>query len=151
MVGALGYWFILLLPYKSIAKHPYQLQKPEDILFYIKYNYDIISWCCKKHIYSNNSSLRATKGKFYTIKQLWRLCQSLCCLRSTSTSSIRLCLTLFPTLFLRLYYYNIPCMLWLKLWWVTPSVWTWLVSTDLSSGLGLASGVVRTLLYSPLL
>jgi hypothetical protein len=115
VVGALGYWFILLLPYKSIAKHPYQLQKPKDILFYIKYNYNIISWCYRKHIYSNNSSLRATKGKFYTIKQLWRLCQSLCCLCSTSTSFIRLCLTLFPMLFLCLYFYNIPYILWLKL------------------------------------
>ena len=43
------------------------------------------------------------------------MCQSLCCLCSTSTSSIRLCLTLFPMLFLCLYYYNILCILWLKL------------------------------------
>ena len=42
------------------------------------------------------------------------MCQSLYCLYSISTSSIRLCLTLFPMLFLCLYYCDIPCMLWLK-------------------------------------
>ena len=115
MVGALGYWFILILPYKSIAKRSYQLQKPEDTLSHIKYNYHTISWCYSEDIYSNGSLLGAMKGKFYTTKQLWRLCQSLYCLRPASASSIRLCLTLFPTLFLRFYYSDMLYVLWFKL------------------------------------
>jgi hypothetical protein len=113
VVGALGYWFILILPYKSITKRSYQLQMPKDILSYTKYNYHIISWCYSEDIYSNDSLLGAMKGKFYTIKQLWRLCQSLYCFRPASASSIHLCLVLFPTLFLYLYCCNILCVLFL--------------------------------------
>ena len=34
------------------------------------------------------------------------------------------------------------------MWWIALSIWTWLLSTDLSSLSGLASGVVQTFIFS---
>jgi hypothetical protein len=95
----------------------------ENIFSYTKYHYYVILWCSSRDIYSSNSSLRATEWEFYAIKQLWRLCQSLCCLRPASASSIRLCLTLFPTLFLCFSYYNILCVLWSELPGMLPATY----------------------------